>query len=224
MRSDDHVTHDGQPTDGLDRTAPQHDAAEQHDAPEQHDAAPLPDEPAAEQHHADEHEHAEHEHAEHPHHDPDAHRHPAGHGCGHHERHGFGRLHGDHRDRHGFGREHGDHRERADHPRGHGWGPGEQPHGRGEQPHGSAPGFGPREHGFGHREHGFAPHRHGFGHGGRGRPTLARSIVKSARRIRHSGLTPEQLQHRIATTVSHADYVTTMRTLRRIGMDLRHQR
>ncbi|MGM1029032.1 MAG: hypothetical protein ACQEWM_04055 [Actinomycetota bacterium] len=52
---------------------------------------------------------------------------------------------------------------------------------------------------------------------------MARSIVKSARRIRRSGLTPEQLQHRIAATVSHADYVTTMRTLRRIGMDLRHQ-
>jgi|GEM_PF-3304411 len=200
MRSDDHVTHNGQPTDGLDRTAPaQHDAAEQHDAPEQHDAAPLPVEPTSEQHHA-----AEHKHPEHPHHDPDAHRHHAGHGCGHHDRHGFGREHGHHDGWHGFGHGHG--------------------HGHGEQLDGSAPGFGPREHGFGHREHGFGPHRRGFGHGGRGRPALARSIVKSARRIRNSGLTPEQLQHRIATTVSHADYVTTMRTLRRIGMDLRHQR
>jgi hypothetical protein len=53
---------------------------------------------------------------------------------------------------------------------------------------------------------------------------MARSIVRSARRIRRSGLTPEQLQHRIAATVSHADYVTTMRTLRRIGADLRDQR
>ena len=46
--------------------------------------------------------------------------------------------------------------------------------------------------------------------------------MKSARRIRRSGLTPEQLQHRVAATVSHADSVTTMRTLRRINMDLRH--
>lgn len=45
--------------------------------------------------------------------------------------------------------------------------------------------------------------------------------MKSARRIRRSGLSPEQLHHRIAGAVSHADYVTTLRTLRRIGMELR---
>ncbi|WP_072314596.1 hypothetical protein [Agrococcus sp. Marseille-P2731] len=60
-----------------------------------------------------------------------------------------------------------------------------------------------------------AAHRH---------PTLERSIMRSARRIRRAGLTPEQLHDRIATTVSHADYVTTMRTLRRIGMELRAER
>lgn len=82
------------------------------------------------------------------------------------------------------------------------------------------------EHGHGFaRGHGFGPRRgHGSGPDGHGHPTLARSIMKSARRIRRSGLSPEQLQHRIAATVSHADYVTTMRTLRRIGMDLRAQR
>lgn len=77
-------------------------------------------------------------------------------------------------------------------------------------------------------------HRGGTGHGPRceqhgeqprggahRRPTLERSIMKSARRIRRADLSPEQLHRRIAATVSHADYVTTMRTLRRIGMELR---
>ncbi|GEK79942.1 hypothetical protein [Agrococcus baldri] len=71
----------------------------------------------------------------------------------------------------------------------------------------------------GHEEHG-RPGRHPRG-GARRRPTLERSIVKSARRIRRADLTPEQLHRRIAATVSHADYVTTLRTLRRIGMELR---
>ena len=98
------------------------------------------------------------------------------------------------------------------HEHGHGHGHGHS------QGHGHGHGHGP------HCDHGFGAGRgHGFGPDGHRRPTLARSIVKSARRIRRSGLTPEQLQHRIAATVSHADYVTTMRTLRRIGMDLRHQ-
>ncbi|KAA6436241.1 hypothetical protein FQ330_02185 [Agrococcus sediminis] len=55
----------------------------------------------------------------------------------------------------------------------------------------------------------------------RPRPTLERSILRSARRIRRAGLTPDQLHDRLAGAVSHADYVTTMRTLRRIGAELR---
>lgn len=87
----------------------------------------------------------------------------------------------------------------------------------------------PHERGHGHGHGGRFGSDSGHGHGrrnghGTDHPTLARSIMKSARRIRRSGLTPEQLQHRIAATVSHADYVTTMRTLRRVGMDLRGQR
>ncbi|WP_413317903.1 hypothetical protein AA0Z99_12650 [Agrococcus sp. 1P02AA] len=69
-----------------------------------------------------------------------------------------------------------------------------------------------------HRQRGRCDHPRS---GGRRRPTLERSILRSARRIRRAGLTPEQLHQRIAATVSHADYVTTMRTLRRIGMELR---
>ena len=43
--------------------------------------------------------------------------------------------------------------------------------------------------------------------------------------VTKGGVTEDQVHDavRIAATVSHADYVTTMRTLRRIGMDLRHQ-
>jgi hypothetical protein len=48
--------------------------------------------------------------------------------------------------------------------------------------------------------------------------------MQSARRIRRSGLAPEQLHRRIAAAVSHADYLTTLRTLRRIGMELRTDR
>ncbi|MFJ6113743.1 hypothetical protein ACIQC8_06485 [Agrococcus sediminis] len=55
----------------------------------------------------------------------------------------------------------------------------------------------------------------------RPRPTLERSILRSARRIRRAGLTPDQLHDRLAGAVSHADYITTMRTLRRIGAELR---
>lgn len=56
------------------------------------------------------------------------------------------------------------------------------------------------------------------------RPTLERSVAKAARRIRRADLTPEQLHRRIAASVSHADYITTMRTLRRIGLELRPER
>ncbi|WP_206447768.1 hypothetical protein [Agrococcus sp. KRD186] len=106
---------------------------------------------------------------------------------------------------------------------------------QGEQPERSGH---PRSHGRFHRG-GMGPHmHHGMHHGqhceqhqGTGgehprggahrRPALERSIMKSARRIRRSGLAPEQLHRRIAATVSHADYMTTLRTLRRIGMELR---
>lgn len=124
--------------------------------------------------------------------------------------------------------------------------------GRGSHDHDSRGGFGHGfDHAFGHRD-GHGPrewhgrrdaHRHGRcgRHGGeqpRGgiqssgrqssgtgrRPTLERSIAKAARRIRRADLTPEQLHRRIAASVSHADYITTMRTLRRIGMELRPER
>lgn len=106
---------------------------------------------------------------------------------------GAGRDFG-HRGGHGMGHGHGcEHQQRHGHPHEAHQGP-VQPGGQpGGHPHGGA-------------------HR---------RPTLERSIMKSARRIRRSGLAPEQLHRRIAATVSHADYITTLRTLRRIGMELR---
>lgn len=171
-----------------------------HDSrPESEDGQPTPErEDGTEQQtvatDAEQHEHAEHEHGEHA--DGQQHEHAREHGahpCCPHAHHGHG---------HG-GRGHGGRRHGGGHGYGHGFGHGED-HGDGH------------EHGFGHR-HGFGPRRD------HGHPTMARSIMKSARRIRRSGLSPEQLQHRIAATVSHADYVTTMRTLRRIGMDLRGQ-
>ena len=96
--------------------------------------------------------------------------------------------------------------------------------------HGHSPCGHPHEghqHGRGSgRGHGHGSHhdRSGSEHEPGDHPTLVRSIAKSARRIRRSGLTPEQLQHRIAATVTHGDHVTTMRTLQRIGNDLRPER
>lgn len=87
-----------------------------------------------------------------------------------------------------------------------------------------------------HRRHGMRKHGRGgapelgghrgtdHGHPGRNerrRPTLGRSILKSARRIRRADLSPDQLHRRIAGSVSHADYMITMRTLRTISKAVR---
>ena len=60
------------------------------------------------------------------------------------------------------------------------------------------------------------------GPGGRGRPTLSRGILRSAKRIERAGLEPAQLHELIASHVSHADYITTMRTLRTVSRALKH--
>ncbi|SFS09268.1 hypothetical protein SAMN04487783_1233 [Agrococcus baldri] len=108
----------------------------------------------------------------------------------------------------------GEQPERGGHSRGHGCG--HEGHGPGREGRGHEGHVPTRE---GHEEYG-QPGRHPRG-GTHRRPTLERSIMKSARRIRRSGLAPEQLHRRIAATVSHADYLTTLRTLRRIGIELR---
>ncbi|MCH1881820.1 hypothetical protein [Agrococcus sp. ARC_14] len=166
---------------------------------------------------------------------PEQDRHPRGHGRFHrgggrgfgpgHRGQGFGP--GLHREA-GFGHDHADHGPRCEQHQAH--------EGRSDQGHPCHQGYEGRSHwvheGRSHQGH-QAHQAHGRGDGQPGeqphggahrRPTLGRSIMKSARRIRRSGLTPEQLHRRIAATVSHADYMTTMRTLRRIGMELRTER
>ncbi len=166
-------------------------------ATQQHAPAPDAEQRTHDQHADEQEQSAMHDNQSHCRHEQ-AHSHSH---CGqlHHEGHPHGR---------GTGHGHGHGRRGGRHDHGAGSDPGHGFHGGS---HSNRRGFG---RGFGHTP----------GTDAGDRPTLARSIVKSARRIRRSGLSPEQLQHRIAATVSHADYVTTMRTLRRIGMDLRHQR
>ena len=123
----------------------------------------------------------------------------------------------------------GEQPERDRHPRGHGrfHRGGGRRMGQGMH-HGMHHGQRCEQHqGMGSGREGHGPMREGHVHpdhhprGAHRRPALERSIMKSARRIRRSGLAPEQLHRRIAATVSHADYMTTLRTLRRIGMELR---
>lgn len=121
---------------------------------------------------------------------------PHGRGHGHpHERHDLGQ--------HGHGACHG--------PRA-GFGP---------QRHG----FGPREHGLGRQRHGFGSHEHeggglrdGFGRRGRGRRMDAR-ILRTARTIRRAEhvLGADEVEQTLRESVSHADYVTTVRTLRALS-------
>lgn len=123
--------------------------------------------------------------------------------------------------------------ENARHPEARGYGrPGSRRRGHGERDHCTRE---RRQHGMrmhgrhdhrvdAHRtgEHAGAGHGHGRpGRNGHRRPTLGRSILKSARRIRHADLTPEQLQVRIADSVTHAEYMITMRTLHTISRALR---